>query len=214
MKFNDPALFAGAIAGFVSSTESFDSTAAGTPIADGVTLNSLTFSYSFTGPPPYQLAVTDGDEYGGTLPAPTTSAPNFLATTLDDLLVGGDDFTLTFAPSNAIGLYVISAEAAGSSLFDNDLLLTVAGESTPLDVDIRTDLGDGSFAYFLGLVNGAATFSSASLTTAPIAVGSISYVVDDITLATGPAAAPAPASLLLVLTGLAGAGVLRRRRRC
>lgn len=206
--YTDSDAFDTAITGFTRSTEHFDAALPGTTVADGGSVGGITFDYSFSG---YELAITDGDEFGGTLPAPTTSPSNFLAATIDDLLVGGDDVSFTFAPANAIGLFVISAEEADTTLFDDDLTLNVAGESALLDVHAPArDLGGGNFAYFLGMINDSATFTSASLTAAAPAVDSITYVVDDITLAIVPTSIPAPASLLLLLTGLIGAHVNRR----
>jgi hypothetical protein len=173
--YTDPAVFQSAIAHYQAATEDFDNVAAGTAIPSGGSVGGLTFSFSFTGPPAYSLAVTDGDKYGGALPAPTTSPANFLATTIDDLFLGGDDITLSFAPVHAIGLYIISAEVTGDTLYDDDLLLSVGTSSALLDVDLRDDLGNDSYSYFLGLVDAAATFASARLTAATAAVGAIDF---------------------------------------
>jgi hypothetical protein len=209
--YNDPTSFFAAISGFESTTQSFEGTTAGATIASGGAVGSITFSYDFSG---VLLAITDGDEFGGSLPAPTTSSPNFLATNDGDLLQGGDDLTMTFDPAAAIGLYIISAEETGGSnptLFDGDLILSIGGSTNALlDVDIRFDLGSGNYAYFLGLIDTTGTFSSASLTAA-VAAGQL-YVIDDITLAK-PTDVPVPGTLLLMLAGLAGATGRRRAAR-
>jgi hypothetical protein len=211
--YNDPTGFFAAISSFDSTTEDFEGTSAGTTLPSGGTIGGITFSYDFSG---VELAVTDGDEFGGTLPAPTTSPTNFLATDDGDLFLGGDDISMTFAAASAIALYIVSAEAtAGSNptLFDGDLILSVGGATdAALDVDTRFDLDDGSYSYFLGLIDTAGTFAGATLTAAPAAVGAMTYVVDDITLAKS-ADVPVPGTLLLLFAGLAGAMAHRRAQR-
>jgi hypothetical protein len=197
VSFTDPSLFFAASSGFAVTTEDFESTAAGTLLESGDSIGGLTFVSDFSDP--LRLAVTDGDEFGGSLPAPTTSGTNFLGTNDADVLLGGDRIALSFSDANAIGLFIISADIPGSGILDGDLLLTAGGASATLDVDDGIGLGGDNFAYFLGLVGTSATFGSAVLTGS--FPGAPLFVVDDITLGRA-SSVPAPASCVLLLSGL------------
>lgn len=207
MTYTDSSGFTAAVDGLATTTEEFETTTAGTLVQPGGSVGELRFSYSFSDP--LRLAVSDGDAFGGSLPAPTTSGSNFLATNDGDLLVGGDDIALDFAPANAIGLFIISADAPGIDILDGDLLLSAEGISAALALDDRIDLGAGNFAYFLGLVSDGAPFGRAELTGS--FPGAPLFVVDDITLAR--ASVPAPASLVLLVSGVLGIAAGRGLRR-
>jgi hypothetical protein len=145
----------------------FDHLAAGTTIdADG-TAGGITFSYNFNGMP---MKVTH-------LYA-TTSAPNFLGTGDGGMLHDGDDFTMSFAPATAVGLFFITADP----LLDGDITVSAGGVTAVLRADdVQETLPDGSKVYFLGIVDNGGAFSSASVEA--LAGGFFLYNVDDITTA-------------------------------
>jgi hypothetical protein len=196
--YTDSVAFLNALPG-PATTLDFDSTAAGTTLASGSTLEGITFTYDFGG---VELAVTDGNQFGGGGPFDTTSGANFLGTDDADLLQDGDDFSLSFAPVNAIGMFFITADA----LNDDDITLTAGGATASLmAADVEQTLGDGSEVFFLGLVDSAAAFTSAGVAT--IGGGFFLYNVDDIVTAV-----PEPGTFVLLGAALLGLTVIRRQR--
>jgi hypothetical protein len=77
-----------------------------------------------------EIAVTVGNQFGGGGPFATNSAANFLGTDDGDLFQSGDDFAISFAASNAIGMHVITVDP----LLDDDIFVTVGRESAALIV--------------------------------------------------------------------------------
>lgn len=196
--YTDQASFLAALPGPASKLD-FESTAAGTTIANGGTTGGITFNYNFGG---VSMVVTDGNQFGGGGPFATTSGTNFLGTTDADILQDGDDFTLSVSPVNAIGMFFITAD----TMLDDDITLGAAGTSVGLNtLDAGTDLGDGGIPYFLGIIDDMNTFTTASITT--IGGGFFLYNVDDITTAV----IPLPGALWLFGSGLVGLLAFRRR---
>ncbi len=157
----------------------FDHLPAGTTIATDSAAGGITFSYDFSGLP---LQVTH-------LYA-TTSAPNFLGTGDGGMLHDGDDFTMSFAPATAVGLFLITADP----LLDADITIAAGGITASLkSTDVRDTLPDGSKVYFLGIIDNDSTFSSA--TVKALAGGFFLYNVDDIMTA------PATQRVAVGLTG-------------
>ena len=157
----------------------FDHLPAGTTIATDSATGGITFSYDFNGLP---LQVTH-------LYA-TTSAPNFLGTGDGGMLHDGDDFTMSFAPATAVGLFLITADP----LLDADITIAAGGITASLkSADVRETLPDGSKVYFLGIIDNDSTFSSA--TVKALAGGFFLYNVDDIMTA------PATQRVAVGLTG-------------
>jgi hypothetical protein len=192
LTFTDQAAFLAALPG-PANTLNFDTLAAGTTIADGDTVDGISFHYDFGG---VQMQVSDGFN--------TTSSPNFLGTDDADVLQDGDDFDLSFGPVNAIGMFFMTAD----EMFDNDIILSAAGSSVGLNVlDAGADLGDGGIPYFLGIIDTANPFTTASITT--IGGGFFLYNVDDITTAV----VPLPGALWLLLSGFAGLFAATRKAR-
>src|SRR5262245_18149084 len=176
--YTSAAAFFGALPG-ASTTADFDGLSSGDVIASGGSADGITFTYDFGG---IDLIVTDGTAAGGGGPFATTSSPNFLGTSDFDVLLDGDDLTLGFATASAIGLFIITAEAPGATLFDGDIGLTAAGATAFLDVDaVEQTLSDGS-VFFLGVIDPAASFTSASLGTFG-GGGAFTYNVDDVVTA-------------------------------
>lgn len=190
---------------------SFDTLTAGSLINSDDTLAGITFSYDFgvfdSGPnigQPLRLAVTDGDQFGGGGPFDTTSSPNFLGTNDADVLQDGDEFSISFGPSTAIGMYFLSAD----TLFDDDITLDAAGETASLiAADVEQTLPDGTDVFFLGVIDAAQEFTSAEIKN--IGGGFFLYNVDDIV--TTSRSVSIPASWALLLCGSIALAVARRR---
>ena len=193
INFTDSASFLAGLPG-TPTTASFDGLSSGEVIGSGTAADGITFSYDFGG---VDLIVTDGTAAGGGGPFGTTSTPNFLGTSDFDVLLDGDDLTLGFATANAIGLFVITAETPGVSLFDGDIRLTAGGTTALLDVDaVQSTLSDGSLVFFLGVVDPESGFASASLETFG-GGGAFAFNVDDVVTAV-----PEPGVATLVAAGL------------
>ncbi len=135
----------------------FDRMPAGTTIEAFASAGGITFEYDFDGLP---MKVTH-------LYA-TTSAPNFLGTGDGGMFHDGDDFTLSFPPGSAVGLF-----------FDGDISVTVGAVTAKLVAKhVHATLIDGSRVYFIGIVDDQATFTSASIEA--LAGGFFLYNIDDI----------------------------------
>ena len=142
----------------------FDRMTAGMTIEDAASAGGITFQYDFNGLP---MKVTQ-------LYA-TTSAPNFLGTSDGGIFHDGDNFTLSFSPGSAIGLFFISADP----LLDGDISITAGSVTASLVADdVYATLTDGSRVYFLGIVDDQEGFTSASVEA--LAGGFFLYNVDDI----------------------------------
>lgn len=106
MTFTDRADFVAALAG-PATTVGFDCHAPGTIIGDGGSVGGITFNYHFGG---VQLKLAAA--------YPTTSPTNFLGSDDADILQDGDNVSLSFVLSNAIGVALISNDP----LEDGELL--------------------------------------------------------------------------------------------
>ena len=142
----------------------FDLLPAGMTIAASASTGGITFEYDFDGLP---MKITH-------LYA-TTSSPNFLGTDDGGTFHDGDNFTLSFPPGSAVGLFFISADP----LLDGDISVT-AGEVTAslMAEHVHATLSDGSRVYFIGIVDDQAAFTSARVEA--LAGGFFLYNVDDI----------------------------------
>jgi hypothetical protein len=204
LTFTDQAAFLAALPG-AANTLDFDSQAAGTLIPSGSTIDGVTFNYDFGG---VSLAVTDGAQYGGGGPFNTTSGTNFLGTNDADVLQDGDEFSLSFAPVNAIGMNFITA-ALADPMMDDDIILSAGGTSVGLNsLAAGTDLGDGGIPFFLGIINTSATFTTADISN--IGGGYFLYNVDDIT--TAVSVVPIPGAIWLFASGLLGLIAANRKK--
>jgi len=198
--YTSSAAFLAALPGAPSIAD-FDGLTSGDVIPSGGSADGITFTYAFGG---VDLIVTDGSAAGGGGPFATTSAPNFLGTTDFDVLLDGDDLVLGFATASAVGLFIVTAEVPGDTLFDGDLGLSAAGTTAYLDVDaVEQTLSDGGIVFFLGVIDPAASFTTASLDGFG-GGGAFAYNVDDVVTAV-----PEPSSALLLGLGLL---ILRRLR--
>lgn len=169
--FSDPAKFYASLQG-VPTILDFDQLPAGTTITANSAAEGITFIYDFNG-----LPMQVSHLYA------TTSAPNFLGTSDGGMFHDGDDFTMSFAPVTAIGLFFITADP----LLDGDLKMVAGGATALLKaLDVQETLPDGSKVYFLGVIDNEAVFSSADVEALP--GGFFLYNVDDIV--TAPANPP------------------------
>lgn len=183
----------------------FDALPSGHVIASGSAANGITFGHALGD---VHLIVTPGSLSGSGSSFPTTSAPHFLGTSDLDMLLDGDDLALGFAGSNAVGLFIITAEKPGVSLFDGDIRLTAAGAVAALDVDdVQATLADGSRVFFLGVIDGSSTFAAANVGTFG-AGGEFAFNVDDVVTAL-----PEPGLVAATGSGLLALAAIRRRRR-
>ena len=197
MAHTDRTTFDTAVSGMTAGILDFDGIAAGTIIASGETVGSVTFTYDFGG---VQMDVSDVFD--------TTSAPNFLGTDDGNLFLSGDDFTLSFDPLNALGMFFLSTDRIGVNLLDGDIALELNAVSAGLDTGvIQASLADGSNIFFLGIVDAMPPFTSISVTST--CCGFFFFNVDDIV--TGTVSAAVPGALGLLSAGLAGLMALRRR---
>jgi len=190
--YTDSAAFNAAISGYSTSTLDFDSATNGDLIADGGALDDITFDYDALAS--FGVSMQIRNDYSA------KSGDNYLGTDDDGAFLGGDSFSLSFEASNAIGLFFLS----GDALLGGDITLTVGTTTAPLLVLEKPELNldDGSFVYFLGLVDDSNTFSSAAVSS-PGCDGCFLFNIDDITTATAPiSAVPVPAALWLFLSGL------------
>jgi hypothetical protein len=194
--YTESASFFADLPGAAAVTANFDGLTSGDVIASGDTADGITFTYDFGAG--VDLIVTDGTAGGGGGPFDTTSNPNFLGTNDFDVLLDGDDLVLGFATSNAIGLFIITAEEPGFSILDGDICLSAGGADACLDVDaVEQTLSDG-IVFFLGVIDPDASFTAASLDTFG-GGGAFAFNVDDIVTAVpepGVAALLAAALLL------------------
>ena len=165
--YTQQGVFAAALPG-APVTLTFDGATANSPIPPGFSLGGITFAYDFGG---VSLKVSTEADTGYS----TTSSQHFLGTDDADILQDGDNISLSFAPLNAIGLYVITNDA----MVDDDVMLIAGGTMVGLAAnDVQAVLADGSKVYFLGISDPGAAFTGASLVTA--GNGAFLFNVDDI----------------------------------
>ena len=187
--YTNSTAFNTAISGYTSATLDFESSTAGDLIANGSTLGGITFNYPALASIPVSMQILD--TYSA------TSGFNYLGTDSGGAFQGGDSFSLSFAPVNALGLFFFS----GDALFDGDISLTVGTTVASLSSAYESILADGSYVYFLGLIDNANTFGSVDVASG--CVGCYEFNVDDITTATtGSNPVPTPPILWLLLVGL------------
>lgn len=202
--YTDATLFSNALAGATVNTLTFEGQTAPSTVADGDTLEGITFNHDLADFG-VSMIVTDGFD--------TTSPGNFLGTNDSNVFLDGDNFDLGFGPVNAIGMFFISAD----TMFDGDITLTAGGETASLVAgDGGADLGDGGIPYFLGIVDTMNSFTLAEI----VAFGGdpndvfFFFNVDDITTATftGVSPIPLPGAVWLFLSGIMGLAALRRKQ--
>ena len=159
--------------GLPLQTLTFEQFTAPITLSDPAAIGTVTFT-GF-GPPDLtvdnQFATTSGQNYLG------ADDPNSA-----NLFFGGYEIDMQFATSNAIGLFLITSEMPGLSIFDDDIELTVPGiGSVFLDVDsIESTLVGGDRVFFIGLIDTMQNFSSAQIRYSIGAFESVTFNIDDV----------------------------------
>lgn len=174
--YTDASEFASALAaaGYPSSTLDFESITPGSVFLPGASIGDITFQ-NFGA----QNLIID-NQYA------TTSGNNYLG--MDDgsfanQFLGGYEFDMQFTNSHAIGMFIVTGETPGFSIFDDDILVTVPGVGTAaLDVDdLQATIGGSDRVFFIGMIDTMVTFTDASVRYSSAAVNSIVFNVDDLT---------------------------------
>lgn len=184
------------------SSEGYDTHGPGSTIGDGASLAGLKYTYGMSGNglagSGVSLQVSTG--FG------TTSPANYLGTSDGGIFQSGDDFTLSFGPAKALGMYFVSNDA----LFDGDITLSAGTTTASLVVADEQSFGlpDGR-VYFLGLIDEAGSFTSAEIGSFCTPCGSFLFNIDDVVTAS----VPVPATLPLALAALGFLGLQQSRRR-
>ncbi|MBI2750911.1 MAG: PEP-CTERM sorting domain-containing protein [Burkholderiales bacterium] len=199
-----------AITGWSISATDFDGLVPGTTYATG------------TGPAGSGFTLTlGGGSDGVNLPAVgtglwTTSGTNYLGLdNFDTALEAGDTLTFNFSTAqHAFGLFVIGSRDVQAG----DMRLTVGADSVVNGATPFLTNGVTDFAYFIGLVSDAGTFSSVTLDYATLGIGSLLPIaVDDVVLALndgngGNNSVPEPGTLALMAFGLLVVGLRARKQ--
>lgn len=194
--YQSQALFNGAIAGWSTSSVDFDAIAPGTsyPAGTGPAGLSLTLAGPSAGA---GLAPTVSQQFW------TTSSFNYLGLdNPDSAFDAGDSLTISFAaPVQAFGLFIIGTQDIG----EGDITLASGGAAVGNAASAALTDGNGSFAFFLGLVSDdAGTFSSVTLNNLdPGSTRLLGIALDDFILALddGGTNVPEPAGVALLLLG-------------
>jgi hypothetical protein len=154
-------------------------------IVDGVTaLSGVTFNYPILAS--FGVSMQIRDDFSA------YSGANYLGTNDGGAFLGGDIFNLSFAYASAVGMFFLT----GDQLLDGDISLTVGTTVASLSSTYETTLSDGSFVYFLGIVDRENQFNSAEVSS--LGGGLFEFNVDNIITAV-----PSPSVLSLLLIGLA-----------
>ncbi|MBK1629994.1 hypothetical protein CKO31_04395 [Thiohalocapsa halophila] len=199
-------------AGLTSERQGFDSTAAGTSL-NGATVGGFSFSnFNIT-----QGGVTAQIANIGNNARSPSNVIGTTATTPGLAFQDNDSYDISFAPTQALGLFFLTLNTPPTIAADV-FSLTVGSES--VGNSATPDPGEdnnagvplfGTDKYFLGFIDTASTFGSATITSTNLG-DQFDWYNDDFYTA---AAVPVPATLALLGVGMGILGAARlRRRRC
>lgn len=212
--YTDAAAFNAAVAsigGLAANVVDYESQSPG-GFPNGTVIGGITHSY--TGLSTYQLGIRD---IGGTSGTNTVGSALIGGTTVEQL-GAGDVVTFGFSATNAFSLRVIAGP--DFQFFAGDAVLGNGAGAATIPAGVGEAAGcTNCSSVFLGLVDPASTFTSATLTFDPDAP--VSFEIDDSTYYTevapppppDPPVVPLPASLPLLLAGAGALLALRRRPR-
>lgn len=196
--YQSQASFDAAIAGLSPTTTNFDALAAGTMFAPGTGPVGSGFTMTLSGLDAPALMPTVGNQFW------TTSGSNYLGLDNGDTAFEvGDSVTFTFAsPVKGFGLFAVG----GQDVIAGDVGLTTGSTSIANGATADQMDGNGSFAFFIGLVSNDSTLiDSVTLNVlTPASARLLPISLDDITLASSQGIGqpvPEPGSLMLMLLG-------------
>jgi hypothetical protein len=155
------------------TNQEFDTTAAGTLIANGSSLGGITFGGLPVGAGvDDDFVTTSGLNYLGIVPGGTFTAASF---------------TFSFAPTNAFSMKIITSNKP-PTLSNDDFTLSAGGQSVNLNVaDSTLVFGFPPFSsesYFFGIINTDASFTSATFTLN--GTDTLNFFIDDLQIAGVP----------------------------
>lgn len=218
MLYTNRAAFDAAVAGISGVSADvldFEAPAAGTIFPSGSAHQGVTFTYSLAGG--FELGVDDANP--GTSGAHTLKVSNDNGLTFG-LFALGDVIDYSFAASHAFGMYII-VPTTNFDFRDEDINLTFAGQTlSTVDADTATLVGPNNVAaLFVGIVDTAATYTTANLRFGPVnpTTPSSLFEIDDIVKTSEdteppPTGLPEPGLLSLLGVGMMGMALARRKR--